>query len=790
MFKNYLRTTFRHLARYKGFTIINLFGLTLGMACSLFIYLWVHDEVSTDRFHENTDRLYRVMVRGQFGNQEIEVGSSTQYPLEAALEKDFPEIEHVVSRTWEMDELFREGDQLFKKKGIYASAEFFEVFTYPLLLGDPHQALADPSYGTISEDLATTLFGSDWRSQDDLLGRTINYREDASFTLMGIFAHPPSESSLQFDFVLPIVGWAKARGETDHWGNYNYQQYALVAPETDIEALNEKIAPTITRYHEYVRNDPNIKLNVFLYPLKDMHLYGSFENGEVSGGRIEYVRIFSVVAILVLMLACINFMNLATAKSARRAREIGVRKAVGASKQSLISQFLGESLMLSLLAAVVALGLIFLLLPAFNAMTSKSLSLPFDQPLFWVIVVVLIGLTALLAGLYPAFFLSSFKVTTIFRGNLKFGLQGVILRKGLVMVQFVLSLLMIIATLVVHWQTRYMQHMKLGIDKEQVLSFGIGNDEAIRNELLQQKGIEKLTFVDSNPISIWSSTSDPEWEGMQPEDRHSFTILTTDDQFLDAMQVPLSQGRNFNPDLSNDTLNYLINETAARIMGFNDPIGKSLSFWGQDGQIVGVVKDFHLRSLHNEIPPLIIRYHPTQTWIALTKIQSEHTREVIADIEALYHRHYPDDLFEYQFLDDAYQRMYSNEETIGQLSNTFAILAIVIACLGLIGLASYAAARRTKEIGIRKVLGASVRSILWLLSQDFLQLVFIALIVAIPVANYLLADWLASYPYRIDLSWWLFALPGLLIILLALLVVSGQSFRTARTNPAKALRSE
>ncbi|MEQ9439400.1 MAG: FtsX-like permease family protein [Cyclobacteriaceae bacterium] len=795
MLHNYFRTTFRHLVRHKGFTLINLLGLTLGMACSLFIYLWVHDEVSTDRFHENTDRLFRVMVRGQLGDQEIQVSRYTQYPLEAALEKDFPEIEHVVSRTWEFDELFREGDQMFKKKGLYASAEFFEVFTFPLIKGDPEQALSDPSYGTVSEDLATTLFGADWRSRDDLLGKTIHYRQDDSFTLMGIFAQPPAQSSMQFDFVLPIVNFAKDRGEIDHWGNFNYQQYALVAPGTNLADLNEKIAPTISRYHAHVRNNPNIRSDVFLYPLEDMHLYGSFENGEVSGGRIEHVRIFSVVAILVLLLACINFMNLATAKSARRAREIGVRKAIGASRRSLISQFMGESLLLTMLSAAVALALISLLLPAFNAMTSKSLSLPFDQPVFWVIVIVLVGLTALLAGLYPAFFLSSFKVTTIFRGSLKFGLKGVVLRKGLVMVQFTLSLLMIIATLVVHWQTRYMQQQQLGIDKEQVLSFSIGEikdeqHETLRNQLLQQEGVSKVTFVSENPISIWSSTNDPNWEGMQPEDRHSFRILTTDDQFLDAMQVSLALGRNFDPALSNDTLNYIINEAAARIMGFEDPIGKQLEFWGQKGQIIGMVKDFHLQSLHESIAPLIIRYYPNDAVKALAKIDTKSMRSAVAGIEQLYHQYNPDNLFEYQFLDDAYQRMYSNEETIGQLSNTFAILAIVIACLGLIGLASYAAARRTKEIGIRKVLGASVRSILWLLSQDFLQLVLIALVVAIPIANYLLADWLATYPYRIDLSWWLFALPGILVILLALLVVSGQSYRTARTNPTNALRAE
>ncbi|MEM1134471.1 MAG: FtsX-like permease family protein [Bacteroidota bacterium] len=796
MLGNHLKIASRTLLKQKIYALINILGFALGIICSLYIYLWVQDEMGKDRFHENGKQLYSVLSRAQYGNKPIKVGKAAMYPLEATLEEEFAEIENVVSRTWPRSKVFKDGDDLIKKEGFYASKEFFEVFSFPLLKGNPSQVLTDPSYGVISVSFAIALFGEGWQEKNDLIGQVIHYDKDQSFTLMGVFEDVPQASTIKFDYILPIKAWVKNRPwDTEHWGNYSYLQVAQVQPKANIESLNQKVASTIFRHHKYIQEDTTIKVEVMLYPFEDMYLQGEFENGEVAGGRMEYVKIFSLVAMLVLVLACINFMNLATAKSFKRAREIGIRKVVGASRVSLVRQYLVESFVLVLFASFVALIALALLLPSFNLITNKSLVFPLQDLDFWKIFSLVVIFTTLLAGMYPAFFLASFKVTTIFRGSFKFGYKGISIRKILVLFQFVISMVMIMAVLIVHWQTHFLHNQYLGMDKDQVLYFYLGDvktsqQEAVKQELLQNRGIHQVSFVNQNPVSINNSTIDPEWEGMDPADRTSFRVLDVDTDFLTTMNIPLTDGRNFDANLVTDTAHYVINETAAKAMGLIDPIGIKLSFWEGKGEIIGVIKDFHLQSLHEAIPPLILRYRPDEVYMALVKTKPSKIQEAITGIESLHQKYNPESLFEYWFLDEEYAKKYKSEATIVQLTNAFAILSIMIASLGLIGLASYATTKRTKEIGIRKALGATIQHILWLLTKDFMLLAGFASFIAIPLAYFLLSKWLENYSYRIDLSWWLFVLPVISVGIVIWIVVSSQSYKAALTNPTKALKSD
>ena len=510
---------------------------------------------------------------------------------------------------------------------------------------------------------------------------------------------------------------------------------------------------------------------------------------------IQYVRIFSLVAIIVLLLACINFVNLTTAKSQQRAKEIGVRKAVGAGRASLALQFLGEALLLTTVATGLAVLLTYLLLPLFNSITGKELALSSVASSWGWLLPGAVIITGLLAGAYPAFFLSSLKTVSIIRGKMKFGSGGGTTRKALVVFQFALSLLIIIGTLAVHWQIRFLQQKELGMEKDQVITFSLqgvapAQYDVMKRELLQQPGITQVALVNQSPVRITNNNSNMQWPGKGPDDELLFRVLGTDENLLKTLSIPLLQGRNFSPTRLADTVNFLINQTAVRAMGLQRPIGQVLEYNGQQGQIIGVVQDFHSRSLHATIDPLLMLYRPQYAKLALVKTLPERTQPALASIQAAFQRYQPDHPFSYDFLSDRYARLYKREEAVGRLTNAFAVLAIIIACLGLFGLASFTAERRTKEIGIRKTLGATVSGILLLLSKDYVKLILIATVVAVPVANYFIQDWLGSFAYRIDLSWWLFLIPALVILLVALLSVSFQSVRAAVRNPVDSLRYE
>ncbi len=792
MYWNYIKTTIRNLIKNRSSTLINLLGLSIGIACSLFAFIWISDEIATDQFHVNSSRLFRILSKTHMQG-EVSVSMSLPYPMEATIENDFPEIERVVSLIANQEILFQYENNLLKKKGIFASDDFFELFTFPLILGEPAQVLSDPSFGVISESMAKVLFGADWRVREDILGQIITYNHDKYFLLTGVFRDVPDQSTLQFDWLLPVVVYAKNNKSYDNWSDWRYQQYALVAEGTRLQFLNENLAPVLNLHDKYLQSHSEKQVDVFMLPFKGLHLHGKFENGEAVGGRIEYIRLFAIVAFLILVLGCINTINMSTASSSQRAREIGVRKVIGATRSLIIKQFLGESLILVLVSALLALLMVYLLLPSFNHMTGKELYLPWTSLSFWIILSAIVGVTALLAGLYPAFILSSFNVVTVFRGRLTVGSKGKKLRKGLVLFQFTLSLMMCIAALIIYWQIQYIQTKPLGMDMEHTFVFPLGdndnNPEVIKDQLMKQNGITDVSLVNQDPISIQVSST-PKWEGADPENRTQFLTNFTDDNFLPTMNIPLVSGRNFDLNLTTDKNKFVVNETAARVLGFYNPIGKIIEFWGLKGKIIGVTKDFHMQSFHHTIKPLIIGYNPQFAKHVLVKPEAGKIKEAIEGAKSVYKVHYPNDVFEYSFLDDNYRKLYGSETTVGLLAAILAIVSVVIACLGLVSLTSYTITLRRKEIGIRKVHGGSVNSIMWLFYRDFIILNLISFALIVPIAFYLLSNWLENYAYRVNLSWWLFAGPGVLLLIIVLLAVSSQSLRAVRVNPIAFLRYE
>jgi predicted permease len=787
MLKNYVLVALRALRRQKGYAFINVLGLSVGLACSFFILLWVAHEVRYDRFHEGGDRLYRAMRHAHLGDN-IYTWSAMPKPLAGVLEEDIPEVEHAALLSWRERSILTAGDRSFREEGYFAGPAFFEMFSFPFLTGDPATAIDDPTSIAISASAAERIFGPDWRA-DGVVGRTLTVDHRKDFRVAGVFADVPEASSLRFDFVLPIEDFLARNDWTEHWGNSGLEIYVELNEGASLAEADAKVAPLITEHHE------GAHATVFLQPFEDMRLWGNYRDGELAGGRIEFVRVFVVVAVFLLLIAAINFMNLATARAGQRAKEIGVRKAIGAGKGALARQFLVESALLALVAFVLALALVAALLPAFGDLTGIDLALGAIDPRFLLAGLGIALVTGLLAGSYPALYLSSFSPTAVLRGTFRQGPGAARLRKGLVVFQFALSTLLIVGTLTVYLQMDYIRTKNLGVDRENVVSMALEGPareqyDAFRQELLARPGIQTVTASSQSPLNVGSSTTDPAWEGKPEDDNTLFHIIDTNYDFVEAMRMELAAGRTFSRDFASDTANYVVNERAVEAMGLETPIGEPLSFWGQDGQIIGVVEDFHMNSLYSEIEPTILRLDPPDAGRLFVRTAPGQTPEALASLEAVHARFNPGYPFDYEFLDADYEEMYRGELVMGALSRIFAGIAIFVACLGLFGLAAFMAEQRRKEVGVRKVLGASVPSLVALLSKDFAWLVVAAFAVAAPVSYFLMSRWLDGFAYRIDLGPVVFVAAGLVALAVALLTVSYHAFRTATADPVKALRYE
>jgi len=774
----------------KVFSLINIFGLALGMTCSILITLWLKDELKRDRLHANDKRLFRVM-ENQYYSGSISTFPASPGILAENIVKDVPEIEMASQMLWEEQPLFTVGDIFDKEKGRYVQKDFLRMFSFRLLKGDPATALARPDAVVISKQLADKYF----KGQNPI-GKMIKVDSKENVMVTGVLDEIPELSSLKFDFLMSYDIWQKKNDWSKEWGNNGPRCYVMLKPNASVDKVNAKIK----NYIKTKNKDSNVEL--FLQNYGESYLYSNWENGKQAGGRIEYVRIFSVVAIVILLIACINFMNLATARSLRRAREIGVRKVVGAGKRQLVAQFIGESMFVSFLAILISLLIVALILPSFNDLTEKHLAINLTDPKFLLILLGLTIVTGVISGSYPALFMSTLRPIVVLKGILKFKAGATYFRKGLVVFQFALSIILILGMIVVYRQINYIHNKNLGFAKEDLiympLEGGLGkNFMAFKNELLNQPGIKGVTSAQSDPLEVGSSTQGVRWPGKDTTKLILFSNNPITYDYVKTMGIQLVDGRDFDPSYSLDTMNYLINEAAAKKIGYKEPVGKELTMWGDKGMIIGLMKDYHHNSLHVPIEPLILRlFKPSWTkengyWgNVIVRTEKGKTKEALASMEKKFKQFNPGFPFKYYFTDDEIMKNYKSEYTVSKLSKYFAFLAIFISCLGLFGLVMFTAEQKTKEIGIRKVLGASVSGIVGMLSKDFLVLVLIASALAFPIAWWMMNKWLMDFEYRISIGWWVFVVAGVVAMLIALLTISFQSIKSALANPVKSLRTE
>lgn len=793
MFKNYLKTTFRNTTRHKGYSAINLAGLAIGMACSLLILLWVKDELGYDRFHENGRDIYRIMSYGT--RYMIEGFDGTPAPLAPAVKEEVPGIVNYARFSDVPKLVFKYEDRVFyETRGLIADPSIFEVFTFPFVQGDPKTAFSEPLDIVITETMARKYFGD-----ENPVGKTMEI-EGKSAAVTGVIRDIPYNSHIQFDF---LSSYEFIREVTDYgmsWGSFNFVTYLKLESNRDIHEIGKNITAVAAK-----NNCPQVKDGVEfrLQPLSAVHLdnRAAFRN-YIDVGDKKYVYVFSIIAFFVLFIACVNFMNLSTARSTTRAKEVGMRKTVGATRRQLIMQFFGESLFLTSMAGIFALILVLVLLPAFNQLTGKNLKLDLIDIRLVLGLIAIVLLTALTAGSYPAIYLSSFRPVKVFKGVFKSGGKGQTFRRILVVTQFSLSIALLIGTTVAYNQLRFLRHAKLGFNKENIVYVPVKENigkryDAFKAELLNDSNILSVAaqyYLFAEEGSFRSTYYD--WEGREEGQEQDIILNLVDYDFIPMLDLELTAGRNFSKEYSADaTEAYILNEEAIKEMGIQDPVGKYFSYEKRKGTIIGVLKNAHFRSLHVAIEPHIFFIlndvsEATQYGVVLIKIKGDKTKEALARIQGVWESINPISPFEYHFLDQKYDSLYRKEKKISTILNAFTLFAIIISCLGLFGLASFLTEQRTSEIGIRKVLGASESGIVFLLSKQFTKWVLIANLFAWPAAYFVMNEWLKSFAYRINIGIWVFVLSGMLAAAVAVCTVSFQALRAARANPIDSLRYE
>jgi cell division protein FtsX len=782
----YFKTAFRLATRYRGYALLNLSGLVVGLTSCLLILLWVNDEMSVDKFHVKSDRLYQVFRDMIQSSGEIETTEAIPQPLELELKNNYPEVEHVSILGWEMESLFRLDDKTSYEKGRYASAQFFQLFSFPFLAGDPATALRNVHSVAISERLAKKFFGDAWH---EAVGQIIKINERQEFTVTAVFENPPASSSLDFDYILPAQEYIQRNDWVESWFNGGFRMYLTLKEGADIDAVRKRIHQEVNKHTDNAADEP-----IYLQRFAENYLHSDFQRGVASGGRIEYVRILAAIAFFILLIACINFMNLATARSSTRAREIGVKKVMGAQRGSLSLQFFAESFLHTLASVSVAMLIAYLSLPYFNDLSGKTLTLNFTEPKLWLVIAGVTLVTGILSGSYPALMMSSFKTINSLKGKTRQGSKAVYLRHGLATFQFAISIFLIGGTIIVSRQMNYILNKDLGVDKENVIMLYMegelfGKNEAYRTALQQVPEVKDVTFTSGNPLSYGGSTGGAAWEGKNPNDVVEINVLTVDADFLKTMDIDLLEGEDFTNNFTSDSSHFLVNEVLAGIMGFDNPVGKKLSLWGTDGTIAGVVKNFHMSSLYEPIRPLIVRYEPKNTGTAFIRTQGS-TQQAIARIEEATRKLNPAFPFRYWFLDQEYANRYESEKAVSSLVNIFAVVSIFLSCLGLLGLSSFSADQRSKEIGIRKVHGAATSGLVLLLSRSYTRLILVAFVIAAPISYFYMQHWLSNFAFQTELNLFHFVVSGLVAFALGALTVGVKSYQAASANPVKTLKEE
>lgn len=789
MFVTYLKTAWRNLLKDRKFAFLNLVGLATGLACALLIYIWVMDELSMNKFNQQDAQLYQVLENRVQANG-IWTAKSSPMPMADALAKEMPEVAYTTQTTYIDDVVLSTSKELnITSDGKYAGKDFFHLFSYHLIAGNPDQVLADNNAIVLSEATAIKLFGT----TQNIVGKTVEFQHEKFYTVSGVFRLPEQHNNDLFDFLLPMMTMKWAQNNKDNWGNTAVHTFALLKPGANVDKLNAKLAGFVKQK----TNGDITHRTPFLQRYSDNYLYGRFENGVQVGGRIEYVRLFSIIAIFILLIACINFMNLSTAKAASRAKEVGVKKALGAGRSTLVLQYLGESVLMAFAALLLASLLVYCLLPAFNHITQKQLSLS-DLNINFILSAIGITLfTGLVAGSYPAFLLSGFKPVIALKGKFSNSIGELLIRKGLVVFQFTLSIVLIVAVLVIYRQISFIQTKNLGYNKDHIVSIykqgkleDTHTQDAFLAEARNIPGITSASGIGHELSGHSSGTSGVYWPGKNLKDRTEFEYVPVDYDMLQTLNIQLKEGRAFSRSFGADSSAIIFNEAAIKFMGLKDPIGKQVRLWDNDVTIVGVVKDFNFQSLHEKVKPLLLKLEPGGTYRFMMKIETGKEKPVMAALEKLYQQFNPGFPFKYAFLDKNYEKLYAAENQVSLLSRYFAGLAILISCLGLFGLAAFTAQKRNKEIGIRKVLGATVGGIVMLLSKDFLRLILLAILIAVPLAWWATRQWLKGFAYSVHIGPGVFITAGITVMVLTLITISFQSVKAALADPAKSLKTE
>ena len=792
MLKNYFKIAFRNLVRHKAYSIINISGLAIGMAASILILLWVQNELSYDRFNENADRVYRVTCNASDFKAAVNPAG-----MPAGLQAEMPMIKSTVRLSHISANVLETGNRKFEEKRVFwADSTFLDVFSYALAEGNRATALRRVDGVLITADLEKKYFG-----QEKALGKTLRLDNYRLVTVTGVLANIPSNSHLQFDVIIPLASDYNNNEDLRNsgWGNFNYYSYVLL--DRGFDASPASLARLEGQmngiFQKHVPAGAKLKIGFYLQPLTEIHLHSNDLQADLPGhGNMQYVNVLFIVAIFILVLACINFMNLATARSARRAKEVGLRKVVGAQRGQLIRQFLGESMLISLLALLLAIGLVWLSLPGFNILAQKTLAIHLLDGQLLLMLLGIALVTGLVAGSYPAFFLSGFQPVRVLKGSLKSLGGNLLFRNALVIVQFVVSIVLLAGTVVVYEQLRFIRSRNMGFDKENLVYMPMTGDlwnkfSALKTELDRDPMTHDYTVVSELPINLVDGTPDGEWEGKDPNSQVVIPYFDVSESFIDVFHVKLLNGRGFSRDFRADSNNYVINETAVRLMGMTvaNAVGKPLSYQHRKGTIIGVVKDFNFKPVQMKIEPLVLRLLQHGGTVVV-RAQPGKTEATIAALGKISERLNPAYPFSYNFLDQDLANLYKGERQMSRIFNLFAALAIFISCLGLYGLSAFMAQQRTKEIGVRKVLGASVFGVVYLLSTGFTRLIFVAMAIAIPLSWFVIHRWLEGFAYHVEAGWMVFAAASVASLIIAWATVSYESLKAALSNPIRSLRTE
>ncbi|MDB5149785.1 MAG: FtsX-like permease family protein [Mucilaginibacter sp.] len=784
MIKNYVKIAWRSLNRNRAFSITNLLGLTIGITCTIFIFLWVRNELTYDKSHDNYKTIYQVLANRDFKNN-VFTDPNMVFPLAKALESGYPQIKNAVLTSHLEQHQFNVGDTRLKKHGYYVGGKYFDIFSWKFIKGNAATAITDPTSIVITESTAKTLFGN-----TDPINKVIKIDNSGVYKVTAVLADQPNNTTQQFDFIIPYnFSDNDVKNAMTRWQGSSWEVYIQTIDNPNIQQVEKYITGVM-----YQHNKDKIS-TYFTFPMSKWHLYSDFKDGKNIGGMIEYVRFFIIIAIIILLIACVNFMNLSTAQSEKRAKEVGIRKTLGSDKKQLILQFFFESMILVTIAFICAVICVCLLLPQFNLLVGKQLVLNLDEPIFWLGSISIVLFTGLISGSYPALYLSSFNPVKVLKGTFVAGKGAIAPRRILVVFQFICSILLISATVIVYQQIQHVKDRSIGYNPDNLIMVPStqGTDKgfaAIKNDLLKSGIINNVTRTSWMVTEVSWRSGPPDWEGRPANANIIFSNMTADVDYAKTMGIKLLQGNDFT-GMPSDTSGVLLNKAAVETMQLKKPLGMELRYGGKKYTVIGVTDNVVMASPYTAVDPMMVfSDHSNSGYINLRLNKDVKPQQAIQLLQGIYAKYSPADIFEYQFVDQEFGKKFLTEVLISRITNIFAGLAIFICCIGLAGLASFTIEKRFKEIGIRKVLGASVQQLLVLISTEFLKLVLIAFVIAVPLTWWIMHNWLQKYTYHINISIWLFASVGMLILLLTLVVVSLNTMKAALVNPVKSLRSE